>query len=154
MKKCVNDIPGWPAKLTKLKAVCFFLRVRLWKKVILRQSECSCPVLQKNLKSFRAKHLKWRYETLYECFAQLYGLRVFCENILRVRIRAWFPNFKDGALLELVVSTLEDKQLWLFIKVFHFRVFQPLERGRRWGWCVAAANICGMRSHISEHSAQ
>ena len=142
MKKIVNDIPSWPSKLSKLKGLCTFLRVRQWKKVILRRDAGSTPDLQKNLKPFRAKFLKWRYETLYECFSQLFPLRYFCEHVLSVNIRIWFPTFRDGALLDIVTSALEDKELWVFIKCFHFRVFQPLEWGRRWGSvCICCEHL-------------
>ena len=116
----------------------------------MRKHDGSCEDLDKNLKHFKAKFLKWRYETLYECFAQLLPLRFFCENVLVVHIKAWFPTFKDGDLLNTVISALEDKELWNFIKVFHYRVFLPLEKGRRWGLvCVCCEHLRHEMPHKS-----
>ena len=48
-------------------------------------------------------------------------------------IKEWSPNFKDGELLNAVIAALQDRELWVFVKVFYIIIFGPLEKVRRWG---------------------
>ena len=133
MKYACRCIDSWPTKLSKLKALCGFFRVKAWRHVIVRSGAQLYEGLEALLKSFTAKFLKWRYETLYNCFGQLDKLRVFCTTVLVVHLKEWFSSFKDSDLLNAVYDALLDNELWVFVTVFFKLIFEPLELARRWG---------------------
>ena len=133
MKFMCKCIPNWPSILTKLKQLCGFFRVKSWRKVMIYRAAELFEGIAKLLKSFTAKHIKWGYETMFECFWQLDQLRTFCQEVLAHHLREWFPNFKDGELLNSLWENLNDNELWTFIHVFNVKLFTPLEKARRWG---------------------
>ena len=77
--------------------MCFF-RVKTWRKTCIHKGAAAYAGLTKFLKSFTAKHIKWRYETMHDCLFQLDKLRVFCETVLTIHVKTWFSGFKDGFL--------------------------------------------------------
>ena len=137
MRSACHNVPDWPSKLSKLKQLCGFFRCQGWRKVIIERGAGHYDNLPVLLKKFTAKFLKWRYETLFECFTQLAALRDLCQRVLYVHLRSFFPSFKDAGLLDAIISHCGNSELWVFISTFAMHVFTPLEKTRRWGLLCA-----------------
>jgi hypothetical protein len=90
MRSACHNVPDWPSKLSKLKQLCGFFRCQGWRKVIIERGAGHYDNLPVLLKKFTAKFLKWRYETLFECFTQLAALRDLCQRVLYVHLRSFF----------------------------------------------------------------
>jgi hypothetical protein len=91
------------------------------------------PDAEQLLKSFNGRLAKWRYETLYVVFHELLPLRFICENFLCDPAAIFGDKFQDGPLLADVKTACNFPDLWIFIKVFYYKVLEPLEKARRWG---------------------
>ena len=152
MKFLCLQIPGGPSILTKLKTLCGFFRVKAWRKTCIHNGAASYEGLAKLLKSFTAKHIKWRYETMHDCLFQLDKLRVFCETVLAIHVKTWFSGFKDGELLLSLHACFNDKELWVFIHVFSVKLFSPLEQTRRWGLMCACCEDIREATKQKHHS--
>jgi hypothetical protein len=115
MKHAALSLAEWPRILTGLRALCRFFRVRAWRSTIIRKGAAYIDDIAKTLKNFTAKLLKWRYETLYDVFYQLYFLRNVCALLVN-HLFEWFPNFQDGTLIKDVHAACSWSDLLVFTK--------------------------------------
>ena len=67
-KAVTRNIPNWPSILSKMQNLCRFFRNRSWRRVMIREGSDLMDGLPILLKSFKAKFLKWRYESVFTCF--------------------------------------------------------------------------------------
>ena len=139
--------PDWPEVLSKLRDLTRFFRVQAWRQHLQRALKHHHEVnAGRKLRFFSAGFAKWRYETLARVLEQLAPLRPICEHYIE---GGMFPSFKDGELLQSVLRSCQDQELWRFIVFAHAWVFAPLEKLRRWGLvceCHAAERKAGVRN--------
>jgi hypothetical protein len=154
MLRFVKRWHRWPEVLACIRVLCKWLR-----NATNRQHLAAClphiPNIEELLESFSASLVKWRYETVHDCFCELLKLR----RILTVELlRSFFPNPQDNAELGGVFEACEWEEMWQFMSVAFRSGIQKLEKSRRWGLvcacCPGLKNARCDRSSMRLHEAR
>lgn len=134
LKSSMESTPFWPQRLSRLRALCKFLKIddyrTTWSRTLIRAGLRDQG--QEVAKPFRASFLNWRWETLATVLAEVSRLRHILQDFFMPEL---FSNMEDGALLSEVVAATRDHE-FLAWSARAAEAAGLVEEIRLWGtWC-------------------